>query len=99
MNAACLICRGACCESVVVPRTGEAENDKWLLLHGEPSDLGGVVLACRCKALQDDGSCGVYQGRPQPCQDFKVGCMRCRESVEMKRSAEVAALVFAEMPQ
>jgi hypothetical protein len=38
-----------------------------------------------CCNLTDDGGCGVWRARPQPCRDYPVGGPACRRAIERQR--------------
>lgn len=66
------------------PDFKDADYNRWLALHGYepkfelPPDahivaLGGRLVALwrkSCQELQADGRCGIYNDRPQVCQDW-----------------------------
>lgn len=85
MNKACELCRGACCESIVlnVP-TGDV--GVWLRYHGEPVGIHGqqVELATPCRMLCD-GKCSIWQHRPANCANYQVGSPACRDTVKRRR--------------
>lgn len=93
MKTSCEICRGACCESIVVnlPATDEGA---WLGLHGE--SIGGqrVEIAAPCRKLTACGSCSIHASRPDHCRAYVVGGADCRETVRRRRPAD-AAEIFA----
>lgn len=93
MKTACEICRGACCESIVVnlPAT---DAGAWLGLHGE--SIGGqrVEIAAPCRKLALCGSCTIHETRPEHCRTYAVGGDDCRATVARRRPRS-AALIFA----
>lgn len=85
MNDACKLCRGACCESIVLPLPPDPDHAAWLLKHGSGGPWPGTVaLECRCRALVD-GKCSVYDSRPQVCRDYQPGSDPCRAAVIARR--------------
>lgn len=89
---ACELCKGACCESIVVPVAGDVGI--WLRYHGEPLGPDRVELNCACRMLKD-GRCTVYDHRPENCKAFPVGGTGCRETVKRRREnwREIIALM------
>ena len=89
MNAACELCRGACCESLVFPVAKQSgshsANTVWLRYHGEPVGDQEVELECKRRMLKD-GKCSVNQTKPKICEDFKVGGIACRATVRRRRA-------------
>lgn len=88
----CLECRGACCESILIPRfPGDgfivAENNRWLELHGTPSGTN-VSLEARCTALGDDGLCTIYEDRPLPCVVYPPGEEACLATIRERRTRQ-----------
>jgi hypothetical protein len=91
-QTACMICRGACCETIVMPPIpGDAGT--WLALHGKALDGGRVELATPCRALGVCGMCGIYESRPQNCRDFAVGGPLCRDTVRRRRPEDAEQIL------
>jgi len=67
----------------------------WLMLHGQTITEGTIRLrfACRCTALTREGSCDIYNDRPQVCQDMPVGGTDCLGYVRDRRTPEEYALI------
>jgi Fe-S-cluster containining protein len=89
---ACELCRGACCESIILPLAGlDDDGARWFRYHGKP--MGEAVeLQTRCEYLRH-GRCGCYQTRPEPCRAFSVGGELCRSTVERRRPEQAAAIL------
>jgi len=76
----CSICGGKCCKYYTVlledPEDAEDFDElRWFLAHGSNYiyiDDGEwhLNVEARCKFLQDDGRCSMYEYRPQVCRDF-----------------------------
>ena len=88
MNPACELCKGACCEGMAIDPALlglPADVLRWWRLHGQGSKLGGgTYLPCKCNLLVD-GKCTNYDGRPQLCREWNVGCRECRQTVRERR--------------
>lgn len=96
----CERCKGACCEAFSLPvsdLSGVPNDDAltWVLLHGDTGSAsperpdhwdGYVEFECSCKALDQFGSCSIYQDRPQVCRDFERGGVDCLEMVKRRRT-------------
>lgn len=93
-HPACNLCRGACCESVIIA-VPDPSDQQWLDLHGTPTEAG-TMLRCRCSKLRPDGLCGIYETRPKTCRVFEPGCVGCRLAIRELRpwlEAELTALL------
>jgi Fe-S-cluster containining protein len=97
MVSPCDICKGACCESIVLPLAFKDEDtQRWYALHGK-DERGAVRLECKCSALKH-GKCTIYDTRPEVCRVFAVGSPECRNSVTQRRpfrSAQIFKLMEA----
>lgn len=101
----CEVCRGACCESILlpypvfeqkttVPDVLTADANKWFALHGRFALDGKCVeLEARCTKLTDAGRCGIYTDRPLTCQLFEASGPGCMRTVKERRSPEEYALI------
>ncbi len=71
---------GLCCNGVLFAdvRLQPADDPAALKQLGLPVRRRGTT--CRfsqpCSALDSDGCCGVYDGRPQRCRDFECGVLK-----------------------
>lgn len=91
----CMTCRGACCEEMHLPDSGERDDSsRWFALHGY-TDLrpGYLVLNVRCVALDPRGLCSIYEKRPDVCKRFVAGSYPCLEVVRRRRAPEEYALI------
>jgi len=94
---ACDVCKGACCESIVLGvRYEDKDAQRWLSYHGEVRE-NGVRFECRCSKLRH-GKCTIYDSRPEVCRVFEVGSPACLEAIEHRRkfkSAQILKLIEA----
>lgn len=98
MNKACQLCRGACCESMVLPTSGLAPDQAvWLALHGRMVGKGMVEVEQPCSQLQA-GLCAAWSHRPNMCRDYAVGGGSCRATVLRRRPADAQAILAAMPP-
>lgn len=99
MHPACDLCRGACCETLVLPlpRSATKGERKWLELRGRREEIAKsdvVRVPCRCLVLSSTtGRCMIYDDRPQPCRDFPVGGEQCRAAVASLRPESKQAIL------
>jgi Fe-S-cluster containining protein len=89
---ACELCRGACCESIILPLTGlNDDGARWFRYHGRL--IGDAVeLAAKCEHLRH-GRCDCYDTRPEPCRQFTVGGELCVSTVKRRRPNQAAAIL------
>lgn len=83
MNAACELCKGACCESIVVGQP-EGDTGRWLALHGRTAEPGTIELETPCIMLCG-GKCSIWKTRPDQCSAYPVGGADCRATVLRRR--------------
>jgi len=78
----CNHCTAKCCKYFALPiETPTTRQDfdyiRWYLLHGDATvfieDADWYLLVhTRCKHLQSDNRCGIYETRPQICRDYTI---------------------------
>lgn len=84
MNPACSLCKGACCESIILPlKMGDLDADRWLRYHAEELDRGWM-FDVKCSKLKN-GKCSIYDTRPNLCAVFVVGSQGCLDAVRRRR--------------
>jgi len=84
MNPACELCRGACCEAIVLPvKVQDPDIQRWIEYHGQPTDRG-IYFECKCSKLKD-GKCSIYEDRPKVCRVFEVGSAGCLTAIKRRR--------------
>lgn len=76
----CDHCTAKCCQYFALPiDTPTVRQDfdyiRWYLLHEDSSvfvDAGiwHLIVHSRCRHLQPDNRCGIYETRPQICRDY-----------------------------
>ena len=76
----CEYCTAKCCRYFALPietpdTYKELEYLRWFLLHEQASvfkedDDWYLLVHTKCKHLQDDNRCGIYDTRPQICRDY-----------------------------
>ena len=93
----CQICRGACCESIVL-RLPATDAGAWLGLHGVSIGEHQVEIPAPCRKLSVCGSCSIHATRPDHCRTYVVGGADCRATVARRRPTD-AAQIIAAMPR
>ena len=101
MTTACQLCRGACCESLLLPLADKPALIAFYATRGAILRVGertALEVEARCRHLgAPEGHCTIYSSRPQPCVDYAVGSVLCRDTVLRRRSASAEA-IFALLP-
>jgi Fe-S-cluster containining protein len=94
----CDVCRGACCQSFLVPLPRDPRPDvvRFLGLRGS-IERGFLRVDRACDELSDDGRCNIYDRRPQPCREYKVSGPDCRRAVDLRRTSAEAQAIFDTM--
>jgi hypothetical protein len=87
MHPACNLCRGACCESIVLDQTSSAMVNEFLRARGRQLSRCRTEIETRCPHLKD-GACDCHASRPVACQLFAVGGAVCRETVARRRAKD-----------
>ncbi len=81
----CAKCSALCCRQLAMPldvpeSANDFDNIRWYLMHENvhvfvEDGEWYIAFATRCKHLQDDNRCGVYETRPRICRTYKTdGC-------------------------
>lgn len=93
MNPACSLCRGACCESLVVDLPDTPEG-RFLGYHGTHIGPRRIELPTPC--VHHCGECRIHATRPQPCRDYAVGGPECLATIRRRRTnwPEIQAIIF-----
>ena len=96
--ANCEKCRGACCESLLIPAAPQAGADvlRWLTLHGEAIGESRIELDCKCRKLGPEGRCAIYADRPEVCRIYEPGSVDCVETVLRRRTPEQAREILGQ---
>ena len=79
----CSQCAGLCCRYFALPIDNpdcakDFDNIRWYLLHENVTIFVEkkqwyIGVANRCKVLQPDNLCGVYETRPRVCRGYSTG--------------------------
>lgn len=79
----CQKCAGLCCRYVALPiespdTKGDYDDIRWYLAHEGISvfvedDEWFINIAGRCKYLDKDNRCDIYDTRPRICRGYKDG--------------------------
>jgi len=96
----CDVCRGACCEELIVTAQSEAEIS-FYAARGETAGprsnltMNGVTFSvsqdfavtARCKELTGPGRCGIHETKPAICADFEPGNPDCLAAIRRPSNA------------
>ncbi len=105
MKSDCMVCRGACCETIVIPAQMAIFFDaEWRRIRGRDVALGACdprvpdswEIPCACPKLTADGLCGIYDTRPLICRHFEPGSFACLSAIERRRTPEQAKRILWE---
>lgn len=84
-RADCLICKGACCEGILLtPYVAAQFDQEWLKVRAKHLDNGWWELESKCPQL-DGGLCRIYTARPLACQNYQVGGEKCLGAIIRRR--------------
>lgn len=78
----CEYCNAKCCRYFALPidmpeNYQEFDFVRWYLLHEKAAvfvedKTWYLVVHTKCKNLQDDNRCGIYETRPQICKEYST---------------------------
>jgi Fe-S-cluster containining protein len=79
----CEQCTGVCCRYIALPieeptERRDYDDIRWYVMHEgisvfvEDGDWY-IQIAARCKNLQPDNRCGIYEERPAICREYEAG--------------------------
>ena len=89
--ANCIVCRGACCETFSIPLSFKEPKDdvsRWLRLHGNKNERHSLEFECRCTVLSPEGTCLIYEDRPNVCKVYPAGGRDCLSTLKARRTPE-----------
>lgn len=74
----CKKCGNCCTELEIDLRDEDAEDEdfiRWVELHGITfnKEEESVVIPLKCKMLDKNNKCRIYENRPKVCRDWKSG--------------------------
>jgi len=92
VNPACSACKGACCETLVLPMPRDPEAAQWITLRGR-KEGATVRLTVTCNELTKDGKCGIHEYKPHACRVYDVGSPACIAAIRAQRPKEAAQLI------
>jgi len=89
----CEACRGACCETILLPETLQVDLE-WLEVRGGRFVPGALELAFVCPKLDTWGACSIYDDRPHLCREYAVGGVHCRAAIRRLRTPIQQGAIF-----
>ena len=95
MSDACKLCRGACCESIMLPIDRNPLTAEFYSARAEVFAVNGQPIAeipYRCPSLSSSGKCKCYASRPVACIRFAVGSTMCLAAIERRRPDQAEAI-------
>jgi Fe-S-cluster containining protein len=91
----CEICRGACCESLLIPAFLIVDSE-WAQARGlKRARASAWEVGLPCAKLSPLGGCSIYESRPMTCRNYQLGGYGCSWALERRRSRENREAVLA----
>jgi Fe-S-cluster containining protein len=93
---ACELCKGACCESILLPIDASPTTTEFYAARGEVFMIVGRTFAelpSRCPHLSQSGKCKTYDNRPVACSRFAVGSTMCVTAIQRRRPDQADAIM------
>ena len=92
---ACELCKGACCESILLPIDSSPMTTEFYSARGsvfQIANLNFAEIPSRCPHLSGSGKCKSYASRPVACSTFPVGSPMCLVAIERRRPDQADAI-------
>ena len=96
MSKACELCKGACCESILLPIDASPTTTEFYAARGSVFMIATSTFAevpARCPHLSGSGKCKTYANRPVACSRFPVGSVMCLTAIERRRPEQAEAIM------
>jgi len=96
VSKACELCKGACCESILLPIDASPTTTEFYAARGSVFQIVGRTFAevpARCPHLSGSGKCKTYANRPVACSRFAVGSTMCLTAVQRRRTDQADAII------
>ena len=93
---ACDLCKGACCESILIPIDASPMTTEFYEARGSVLEIVGQIFAelpARCPYLSNLGKCMTYGKRPVACSRFAVGSTMCVTAIKRRRPTQADAIL------
>jgi len=93
---ACELCKGACCESILLPIDASPTTTEFYDARGSVFEIFGQTMAelpARCPYLSKAGKCMTYSQRPVACSRFAVGSTMCVTAIKRRRPDQAEAIM------
>jgi Fe-S-cluster containining protein len=95
MSKACELCRGACCESMMMTIDNNPVTTEFYRARASVftiDSLPAIEIDSRCPSLSASGKCKCYASRPVACIRFAVGSTMCLTAIERRRPDQAEAI-------
>jgi Fe-S-cluster containining protein len=95
VSEACKLCKGACCESLLIPIDRNPMVTEFYDVRSVTLEIKGQPFAkieSRCPLLKECGRCRIYASRPVACIRYEVGSPMCLATVERRRIDQAEAI-------
>jgi len=96
VSKACELCKGACCESILLPISPAPTSTEFYAARGSVFMIATSTFAevpARCPHLSQSGKCKTYDNRPVACSRFTVGSVMCLTAIERRRPDQAEAII------
>jgi hypothetical protein len=96
VSKACELCKGACCESILIPIDASPTTTEFYAARGEVFQIVGRTFAelpSRCPHPSGSGKCKTYANRPVACSRFAVGSTMCVTAIQRRRPDQADAIM------
>ena len=93
---ACELCKGACCESILLRIDTSPMDTEFYEARGSVFQLHGfqyAELPARCPYLSKHGKCMTYAQRPVACSRFEVGSLMCVTAIQRRRPNQADSIM------
>jgi len=96
VSKACELCKGACCESILLRIDTSPIETEFYDARGSVFQMHGfqyAELPARCPYLSKAGKCMTYAQRPVACSRFAVGSTMCVTAIQRRRPDQADAIM------
>ena len=93
---ACELCKGACCESILLPIDASPTTTEFYSARGDVFQIVGrtyAELPARCPYLSKAGKCMTYSQRPVACSRFAADSTMCVTAIQRRRPDQADAIM------
>jgi Fe-S-cluster containining protein len=78
MNDTCKQCGGKCCKTLLIDCPNPYMRDFIATTRGTMLGQNTIMVKCQCRHLAEDGTCRIYDDRPDSCRNYTVDGITCK---------------------